>query len=85
MKPIDVEGLIKNANEAGKIVLTVEEHYKEGGIYDLVASALSAEKIPVHGLYVTKIPGSAKPEEQLEIHGLDAVSIRNKVKTILGL
>ena len=62
LKPVDQDGLIKNALEAGKIVLTIEDHYKEGGIHDLVASTLSLQGIPVHGIYVTKIPGSATPE-----------------------
>lgn len=28
LKPVDAEGLIKNALEAGKTVLTIEDHYK---------------------------------------------------------
>lgn len=63
LKPVDSEGLIKNALEAGKVVLTVEDHYKEGGIHDLVSSTLSLSGIPVHGIYVVKIPTSATPEE----------------------
>lgn len=82
---MDAEGLIKNALEAGKIVLTIEDHYKEGGIHDLVASTLTLEGIPVHGIYVTQIPSSATPEEQLDIHGLDAAHIITKVKQILKL
>ena len=65
VKPIDVDGLLKNAKEAGGLILTVEEHYKEGGIHDAVCSALGTSGLSVHGIYVTKIPGSATPEEQL--------------------
>jgi hypothetical protein len=32
---------------------------------------------------VRRVPGSAKPEEQLEIHGLDSNAIYNAVKEIL--
>lgn len=85
LKPVDQDGLIKNALAAGKVVLTIEDHYKEGGIHDLVSSAVSLQGIPVHGIYVTKIPTSATPEEEIEMHGLDSTHISAKIKEILGL
>jgi transketolase len=61
LKPVDAEGIITNAGEAGNIILTVEDHYPEGGIHDLVAAAVTLKGIPVHGIFVTQIPGSASP------------------------
>lgn len=85
VKPVDVDGLLKNGHECKNNILTVEDHYPEGGIHELVASAVNHGGIQVHRLSVEKIPGSAKPEEQLAIHNIDRKSIYNKVKAILGL
>ena len=84
MKPVDKEGLIKNARESGSKVLTVEEHYPEGGIFELVSSAVVTSGIQVHRLSVERIPGSAKPNEQLAIHHIDRNAIIAKAKEILG-
>lgn len=32
VKPIDQEGILQHANESNRTVLTVEDHYIEGGI-----------------------------------------------------
>jgi transketolase C-terminal domain/subunit len=41
---VDREGLIKAAKESSGLVLTVEENYAHGGIFDVVCQALSKEK-----------------------------------------
>jgi hypothetical protein len=38
----------------------------------------------IEHLCVRKIPGSAKPEEQLEIHGVDHTAIYNKIKEMIA-
>ena len=38
----------------------------------------------IEHLCVRKVPGSAKPEEQLEIHGLSAKAIEEAVKRLLA-
>lgn len=34
IKPIDAEGILKNASECGGRVIVVEDHYPEGTFYD---------------------------------------------------
>jgi len=41
VKPIDAHGLLENAKESNNLVLTVEDHYGEGGIFEAVSSSLS--------------------------------------------
>lgn len=41
VKPVDVDGLTKAALASNNLVLTVEENYENGGIFDVVCAALS--------------------------------------------
>lgn len=75
-----MEGLRKNIEEVGGNVIVVEEHYPEGGIYDAVCGAVPTAIKRIAHLCVHKVPGSAKPEEQLEIHGVDRNAIYDKVR-----
>ena len=84
MKPLDVEAIQKNIEEVGGNLLVVEEHYPEGGIRDAVCGAVPASIKRVEHLCVRNIPGSAKPDEQLEIHGVNHAAIYSKVKEMLA-
>ena len=63
-------------------VITVEDHYSEGGLGDAVAGELSTEGIKVHKLAVNGLPRSGKPEELLAHFGIDAAAIVKKVKSL---
>ena len=65
LKPLDEEGLKKNIEEVGGKVIVVEEHYPEGDIRDAVCGALYSSIKHLAHLCVRKVPGSAKPQEQL--------------------
>ncbi|MEK7542090.1 MAG: transketolase, partial [Patescibacteria group bacterium] len=82
IKPIDKETLQKAAGET-KAVVTVEDHYPEGGIGEAVASAMSSHNIAIHILAVRKIPKSGKPEELLEYEDISKDAIIRKVKELL--
>ena len=56
-------------------MIVAEEHYEAGGAYEAVCGAGVGVIKEIRHLCVTKIPGSAKPQEQLEIQGLDRKSI----------
>ena len=76
IKPIDRSTLATAARETGRIV-TVEDHRPEGGLGEAVLHALAAEGVSarVASLAVSNMPGSATPEEQLQIAGIDAAAI----------
>lgn len=84
LKPLDAEGLKLNIEAVGGKVVIAEEHYPEGGIYDAVCGAVTTSIKSVAHLCVRRVPGSAKPDEQLEIHGLNHTAIYNKVKELLA-
>ncbi len=83
IKPIDAKTLISAAADTNNTLITVEDHYPEGGLGDAVLDAVATEGICVHKLAVTGIPRSGKPEELLELHGINANAIIQKVKNVI--
>jgi transketolase len=82
VKPLGKDVIRGAAEKTNKLVLTVEDHYLEGGLGDAVAGELSKDGIKVHKLAVSELPHSGKPEELLAKYGIDAAAI---VKTVKGL
>lgn len=77
VKPIDAATLREASAATGRIV-TVEDHWAEGGLGDAVLAAIAAGGGPlprVRKLAVTSMPGSAAPDEQLRLAGIDMASI----------
>jgi transketolase len=73
IKPIDAETLQAAAEATGRIV-TVEDHYPEGGVGDAVLAALAetGDQARVVKLAVNEMPHSGKPAELLSAYGIDA-------------
>jgi transketolase len=87
VKPADGETLRAAAEETGGRVLTVEDHWPEGGIGDAVLEALSAGgELParVVRLAVRDMPGSGKPAELLAAAGIDAEHIAEAARSLVG-
>jgi transketolase len=77
VKPLDSSTIRRAARDTGRIV-TVEDHWAEGGLGDAVLAALAGPggELPrVTKLAVSAMPGSATPEEQLQAAGIDAAAI----------
>ncbi len=82
IKPLGKDVILAAAKKTNSTVITVEDHYTEGGLGDAVAGELSVEGIKVHKLAVTSLPRSGKPEELLAYFGIDAATIVKKVKAL---
>ncbi|MFZ0829117.1 MAG: transketolase [Verrucomicrobiia bacterium] len=82
LKPLARDVIKAAAQKTGNTVITVEDHYSEGGLGDAVAGELSAEGIKVHKLAVTSLPRSGKAAELLAHFGIDAAAIAKKVKSL---
>jgi transketolase len=82
VKPIDTETLRQAARETGHLIV-IEDHWKEGGLGEAVATALcnvgAAPRKFTH-LAVGKMPRSGKPFELLEDNGISAKDIVEAVK-----
>ena len=84
VKPVDAEAIVKAAGETGSII-TVEDHWAEGGIGEVVATVLAEAGIAtkLQRLAVTERPGSGPPEALLAAAGIDAKSIVAAVEKAL--
>jgi transketolase len=74
---------VSAAKETGGTIITVEDHYPEGGIGEAVLSAVGSEGIKVHKLAVNSIPRSGKQEELLEVYGISTNHIVQTVKALI--
>ena len=81
IKPVDIAALTDAARETGTII-TVEDHYAEGGLGEAVQSALTGV-VKVHILAVRKMPASGTPEELLDYEGISSLGIIEKVKEVI--
>ncbi|XP_046429487.1 transketolase-like protein 2 isoform X2 [Neodiprion fabricii] len=86
IKPIDAAGIIKNARETGGRIITVEDHYPEGGLGDAVLSAVAGVRdIIVKKLAVPVVPRSGPTAVLLDAYGISSRSIVTAVHEILKL
>ncbi|ELV11386.1 Transketolase-like protein 1 [Tupaia chinensis] len=84
VKPLDAATIIASAKATGGRIITVEDHYPEGGIGEAVCAAVSMEPdILVHQLAVSGVPRSGQPSELLDVFGISARHIVVAVKCIL--
>ena len=81
IKPIDGETLRVAADDTG-CVLTVEDHYAEGGLGDAVRSAIAESGVKVRSLAVHHCPRSGAAQELLDDQGISARAIVEAVKTL---
>ncbi len=86
IKPLDAETLHAAAEATGRIV-TVEDHWPEGGLGEAVLAAFadSEERPRVTVLAVRGMPGSGTPDELLAVAGIDAEHIAAAARTLVSL
>jgi len=82
IKPIDINAL-QEASGITEALITVEDHFAEGGIGEAVKSALATSSVPVYSLAVRKKPKSGKPQELLDYEEISQKAIIEKVKELL--
>jgi len=82
VKPLARDVIKAAAQKTNNLILTVEDHYPEGGLGDAVAGELSADGVQVHKLAVMELPRSGKPEELMARYGINADAIVRKVKSL---
>ena len=85
VKPIDAETLREAAEATGGRLVTVEDHWAEGGIGEAVLSVFAdgEERPRVILLAVRELPGSGKPAELLAGAGIDAAAIAEAARGLV--
>ena len=86
VKPVDASGLREAARAAGNKVITVEDHWPEGGLGDAVLDAFAdADDHPrIIKLAVREMPTSGKPDQLLAAAGLDAEHIADAARKLVA-
>jgi transketolase len=86
IKPIDAETLRDAAEATGGRIVTVEDHWPEGGLGEAVLAAFAdADERPrVKVLAVSGMPHSGKPAELLAAAGIDADHIAQAARELVG-
>jgi transketolase len=83
VKPIDGEALGEHVRATGGRVVTVEDHFPEGGLGEAVIAALAEAGVSlasVKRLAVRGVPHSGKPDELLDAFGISARHIVQAVQ-----
>ena len=83
IKPIDEETLLQAARET-QLLITVEDHYSDGGLGDAVLGALASQPCRLHKIAVESLPRSGESAQLMDAFGLSAKSIVKKVKELVG-
>jgi transketolase len=82
VQPLDGENILREVSETMGNVVVVEDHFASGGLGDAVALALAGRAKIIH-LAINDLPRSGKPEELLDLYGINARHIVQAVKEIL--
>jgi transketolase len=85
VKPLDGKAIAEQVAATGGRLVTVEDHWPEGGIGEAVISALAQCGIALAKfrlLAVNGMPHSGKPDELLDAFGISARHIANAVREI---
>lgn len=86
IKPLDVAAVKEHAAACGGRVITVEDHYPEGGLGDAVLGAVAdCRNVVVRKLAVNAVPRSGPPMELLEMFGISANCIARAVNDVVKL
>ncbi len=82
IKPVDRQTLLQAARET-KGLITVEDHYPEGGLGEAVRSALGGSGAAIRSLAVRQRPMSGKPQELLKYEEIDHDAIVKMVRELV--
>ena len=82
VKPRDATTLQKAARATGRMV-TVEDHFAEGGIADAVRTALTADPVPLEAMCVRRKPRSGKSAELLDFEEISREAIVRKIQEFI--
>jgi len=86
IKPLDIAAVQDNAAACNGRIITVEDHYPEGGIGDAVLDAVASYRnMIVRKLAVNAVPRSGPPAELLDMFGISADNIVKAVNDVVKL
>jgi transketolase len=84
VKPVDTQTIIQVARASHNRIITVEDHYIQGGIGAALCGALINTSIHITNLAITELPQSGKSTDLLNAYGISAHHIIDAVMRALG-
>lgn len=86
IKPLDQAAVIENAKAVGGRIITIEDHYREGGLGEAVMHAVAEQpNIIVKQLAVQEVPRSGPPNVLIDHFGISARHIVKAAGDILKI
>ncbi len=82
IKPLNTKKLIDFIKSHGSRIVISEDHYKEGGIGELLSSIISNTDIKIKSLSIQRIPHSGTSEQLLDAYGISSRHIVNAAKEL---
>ena len=82
IKPIDAATIRHAAEETGAL-LTVEDHYPQGGLGDAVLEVVAGRQLKFRKLAVNGMPRSGDPQTLMDHYGISASNIVTAVKDMI--
>lgn len=83
IKPLDTETLQTVIQASGNNVITIEDHYLQGGLGEAVVYELRNLQLHITCLAVDRLPRSGNPQELLAWAHIDAAAIVSAVERLL--
>ncbi|HSR52093.1 MAG TPA: transketolase [Acidobacteriota bacterium] len=82
VKPVDADTLLRAVRDTG-LVITVEDHYPEGGLGEAVASVIAGQDVRFHKMAVSGLPRSGSPTALLDKFGISRKRIVEAVRKLV--
>jgi len=82
IKPLNIKKLIQFIENHGNKAIITEDHYKEGGIGEMLSAELEHTVITTKSLCIKEIPHSGTKEELMSKYGVNASAIIKEAKKI---
>ncbi len=82
IKPFDGNKFLNFVKKSGNKVIVVEDHYRAGGIGEMLSYELKNSNIEIKYLNVNKFPHSGKPQELLDNYRINFKAIIDAVREL---
>ena len=84
IKPLNTENLVDFVRKRGNKIIVVEDHYKEGGIGEMLSEvfANAQANTKIKALSIDKVPHSGKTSELLALHKINWEAIYSEAKSL---
>jgi transketolase len=83
VKPLDTETIMAVAKASGGKIITVEDHYLEGGMGEAICYAVRNKGFRTTCLAVTKLPRSGEPSELMVYEEIDSTVIMRVARSLV--